>query len=83
VSGLLDLKDTDAGELDHNGVPLRGDDGYAFKGERMSAFGTLLQLHGSPGSYPYAAWGDAQAAIHWQHSYQCDICPAHRGSGGR
>jgi hypothetical protein len=24
----------------------------------MTAFGTLLQLHGYDGEYPYAAWGE-------------------------
>jgi hypothetical protein len=55
----------DTGQLDRNGIPLDDDDGYVFESERMTAFGTLLQLHGSHGSYPYAAWGDSQTAINW------------------
>jgi len=68
----------DTGELDHNGVPLRDDDGYVFESERMSAFGTLLQLHGGTGSYPYAAWGDVQAAIDWLSFLSIRYLPAHR-----
>lgn len=45
----------DAGELDRNGVPM-GDDGFVSEKERMIDFGTTLQLHGSAGAYPYAAW---------------------------
>src|SRR5688572_28457980 len=49
----------DAGRLDENGVPTGSDDdGFVFEGKRMTAFGTLLQLHGGPGDYPYTAWGD-------------------------
>jgi hypothetical protein len=31
-------------------------------GERMVAFGKLLQLHGEPTHYPYVAWADARSA---------------------
>jgi hypothetical protein len=54
----------DAGNLDENGVPRDddgdGDDGFVFEGERMTAFGTLLQLRGNEGEYPYTAWGDSK-----------------------
>ena len=40
------------------------DDGFVFEGERMTAFGTLLQLHGDQGEYPYAAWGESPS-IAW------------------
>jgi hypothetical protein len=49
----------DSGALDENGVMQGSDDGYVFEGERMTAFGTLLQLHGNEGEYPYAAWGES------------------------
>jgi hypothetical protein len=54
----------DSGDLDENGVAQGDDDGFVFEGERMTAFGTLLQLHGHQGEYPYAGWGDS-AAIPW------------------
>jgi hypothetical protein len=54
----------DAGRLDKNGVPRGERDGFVFEGERMTAFGTLLQLHGGLGDYPYAAWGDGKG-IDW------------------
>ena len=46
----------DAGRLDESG--LAPDDEPAFPGEeeRMVALANLLQLHGSPTGYPYAAW---------------------------
>ena len=46
-----------SGGLDENGVVRGEDDGFVFEGDRMTAFGTLLQLHGNQGEYPYAAWG--------------------------
>jgi hypothetical protein len=54
----------DTGDLDENGVPIRANDGFLFEGERMTAFGTLLQLHGDKGEYPFAAWGES-AKIRW------------------
>jgi hypothetical protein len=53
----------DAGTLDEDGVTT-DDDGFVFEGERMTAFGTFLQLHGSQGEYPYAAWRGSKA-IRW------------------
>jgi len=53
----------DSGKLDENGVA-QGDDGFVFEGERMTAFGTLLQLHGEQDEYPYAAWGESKG-IAW------------------
>jgi hypothetical protein len=50
----------DSGSLDENGVPAGDGDGVVFEGERMTAFGTLLQLHGHQGEYPYAAWGESE-----------------------
>jgi len=46
----------DAGRLDESG--LAPDDEAAFAGEeeRMVALANLLQLHGAPIGYPYAAW---------------------------
>src|SRR5262245_53094651 len=38
-----------SGNLDENGVPHSNEDGFVFEGERMTAFGTLLQLHGEEG----------------------------------
>jgi hypothetical protein len=54
----------DSGNFDENGVAQGDDDGFVFEGERMTAFGTLLQLHGYDGEYPYAAWGEANG-IAW------------------
>ncbi len=54
----------DGGTLDENGVIQGDDDGFVFEGERMTAFGTLLQLHGTQGEYPYAAWSEG-AGIAW------------------
>jgi hypothetical protein len=54
----------DSGRLDEHGVVRGKSDGFAFEGERMSAFGTLLQLHGNQGEYPYAAWGESDS-IEW------------------
>jgi hypothetical protein len=50
----------DSGNLDENGVA-RGDHdhSFGFEGERMTVFGTLLQLHGTEGEYPYAVWGES------------------------
>jgi hypothetical protein len=50
--------------LDEHGTPRDGDYGFVFEGERMTALGTLLQLHGAHGEYPYAAWGGS-TAIPW------------------
>ena len=50
----------DAGKLDADGVATEEADGFASEGDRMTAFGTLLQLHGFPGDYPYAAWAQSQ-----------------------
>jgi hypothetical protein len=72
--GWWHAHDTD--KLDRNGIPLGDDDGYVFEGERMTAFGNLLKLHGSRGSYPYAAWGDGQAAIDWQSFLAIHYRPA-------
>jgi hypothetical protein len=54
----------DAGELDENGVAQHDDDGFLFEHERMTAFGTLLQLHGNYGEYPFAAWGGG-TTVQW------------------
>jgi hypothetical protein len=54
----------DQGSLDENGVA-HDDDGFVFEGERMTEFGSLLQLHGHEGTYPYAAWYQSKA-VHWQ-----------------
>jgi hypothetical protein len=54
----------DAGSLNTNGVSMGDRDGFVFEGERMTAFGTLLQLHGGPGDYPYAGWG-SDTGINW------------------
>jgi hypothetical protein len=64
------------GQLDQNGIPLDDDDGYVFEGERMTDFGILLQLHGNRGPYPYAAWGDGQAAIDWPSFLAIQYRPA-------
>lgn len=53
----------DCGKLDEYGVA-QDDDKFVFEGERMTAFGTLLQLHGNEGEYPYAAWGESDG-IAW------------------
>jgi hypothetical protein len=55
----------DERKLDKNGVPTGDRDGFVFESERMTKFGTLLQLHGGPGGYPYAAWGDGKG-IEWE-----------------
>src|SRR5215471_13922654 len=52
------------GVLDQDGVPVEDDDGFLFEGDRMTAFGTLLQLHGTSGPYPYAGWANDDG-IHW------------------
>ena len=49
----------DSGTLDEYGVAPDDDEGFVFEGERMTAFGTLLNLHGGKGEYPYAAWGES------------------------
>jgi len=54
----------DNGRLDQDGVPVEDDDGFLFEGDRMTAFGTLLQLHGTSGPYPYAGWANDDG-IHW------------------
>lgn len=53
----------DAGALDEHGVVRGDDDGFVFEGERMTAFGTLLQLHGNHGEYPYAAWSESDGSV--------------------
>jgi len=73
----------DAGQLDGNGLPLTEDDLKPFEEEeRMTAFGTLLELHGGSGTYPYAAWADAQASIEWQSFLALRYLPAHCTGGG-
>ncbi len=52
-----------AGKLDEDGVA-NSEDGFAFESERMTAFGTLLQLHGAEGEYPYADWAESKL-IRW------------------
>jgi len=54
----------DTGRLDENGVVTSADDGFVFEDERMTAFGSLLQLHGASGEYPYAAWAEDER-IEW------------------
>lgn len=58
----------DSGRLDENGVVLDDDrdDSFVFEGDRMTAFGTLLGLHGAQGEYPYAGWLDDDAKIQWR-----------------
>ena len=53
----------DAGRLDQDGMPPDDDDEFPFEGERMTAFGTLLQLHGDAGPYPYAAWAEGDGIL--------------------
>jgi hypothetical protein len=54
----------DSGNLDENGVATDEGDSFVFEGERMTALGTLLQLHGNEEEYPYSAWGESQS-IRW------------------
>lgn len=54
----------DSGKLDENGIAQEDNDGFVFEGERMTAFGTLLQLQGDKGEYPYAEWGESKS-IAW------------------
>ena len=54
-----------SGALDEHGVASRADDGFVFEAERMTAFGTMLRLHGDQGEYPFAAWGESKK-IDWQ-----------------
>jgi hypothetical protein len=69
----------DAGRLDENGLPLSEHELKPFDEEvRMRAFGTFLQLHGSSGSYPYAAWGDTGASIDWQSFLAIRYLPRQR-----
>jgi hypothetical protein len=53
-----------SGTLDENGVVQGDDDAFVFESERMTGFGTLLQLHGTQGEYPYATGGEG-AGIAW------------------
>jgi len=71
----------DAGRLDKHGVPPSGSDGFVFEDERMTAFGSLLQLHGGPGMYPYAAWGEQQG-IDWPSFVAVRYRPAEPLSSG-
>jgi len=69
----------DAGRLDEDGLPLSEDELKPFDEEvRMRAFGSLLQLHGSAGSYPYATWGDTRASIDWQSFLAIRYLPRQR-----
>jgi hypothetical protein len=54
----------DMGQLGPSGLPLHRADEFAVEAERMAAFGTLMQLHGATGTYPYAAWADSRE-IEW------------------
>lgn len=53
----------DEGRLDEHGVPVDDED-LLDEGDRMTELGTLLQLHGSAGQYPYSAWSTSEA-ITW------------------
>lgn len=59
----------DAGELDEDGVPGNPDTGFVFEGERMTALGNLLHLHGASSDYPFAAWAEAPASA-WERFEQ-------------
>jgi hypothetical protein len=54
----------DSGKLDEFGVARGDHGGFVFEGERMTAFGNLLRLHGTDGDYPFTAWGESRT-IHW------------------
>src|SRR5262245_419715 len=54
----------DSGTLDETGVVRDDEEGFVFEGDRMTAFGTMLELHGDQGEYPYSAWGEA-VGIAW------------------
>lgn len=51
-------------KLDSDGCEPSGGDGFTFEGERMNEFGSLLELHGSEGEYPFAEWGSNEK-IKW------------------
>jgi hypothetical protein len=67
LSALLDRgwwRAHDRGELDEDGAmadEAYDSDDYIHADHRMTAFGTLLQLHGSATDYPYTSWGEASA----------------------
>ena len=74
----------DAGRLDEDGLPLSEHELKPFDEEvRMRALGALLQLHGSTGSYPYAAWGETSAAIDWQSFLAIRYLPRQRSQRAR
>jgi hypothetical protein len=43
----------------------------------MIAFGNLLDLHGLPGDYPYAAWADL-TSIDWTTMFAASYHPSDR-----
>jgi hypothetical protein len=44
------------GTLDEDGLAAEDEPSYVFEHERMIDVGNLLQLHGRPNGYPFAAW---------------------------
>jgi hypothetical protein len=52
------------GELDEDGLPIDEEGGLVDEEARMTAFGTMLQLHGTTGEYPYTAWNQS-TDIQW------------------
>lgn len=55
----------DGKKPEEDGSGADDEEGFVFEGERMTTIGTLLNLHGSPGEYPYAAWGEPSSKIAW------------------
>lgn len=60
-----------AGQLDEDRVPLEEDPEEPFAEDWMTAFGTLLELHGSNGKYPYTLWRDSEQ-IPWMLFEACE-----------
>ena len=52
------------GTLDNDGLAPEDEPSYVFEHERMIDIGNLLQLHGRPTDYPFAAW-HRNKAIAW------------------
>lgn len=74
VRALLDRgwwKACNAGQLDEDRVPLEEDPDEPFAEDWMTAFGTLLRLHGSDGEYPYTLWRDSDK-IPWMIFRACE-----------
>jgi hypothetical protein len=55
--------------LDENGIETSDEQAFLFEGERMTAMGNLLQLHGSNEEYPFTSWGDDER-IDWREAFQ-------------